>query len=108
MKQFKKLAMAIAGLWCCMVVNAHDIEVDGIYYNIFTTTEVEVTFKGSSFYEYDDEYTGKVEIPESVTCNGKTYSVTSIGRHALAARLQTRAVTWMRIATTSVTFAMLK
>ena len=57
MKQFKKLAMAIAGLWCCMVVNAHDIEVDGIYYNIFTTTEVEVTFKGSSFYEYDDEYT---------------------------------------------------
>lgn len=82
MKQFKKLAMAIAGLWCCMVVNAHDIEVDGIYYNIFTTTEVEVTFKGSSFYEYDDEYTGKVEIPESVTCNGKTYSVTSIGNYA--------------------------
>lgn len=78
MKQFKKLAMAIAGLWCCMAANAHDFEVDGIYYNILTTAKVEITFKGSSYYEY----TGKVEIPESVTYNGKTYSVTSIGDEA--------------------------
>ena len=83
MKQFKKLAMAIAGLWCCMAANAHDFEVDGIYYNIFTTTEVEVTFKGSNNKSYD-EYAGKVEIPESVAYNGKTYSVTSIGEEAFS------------------------
>lgn len=82
MKQFKKLAMAIAGLWCCMAANAHDFEVDGIYYNILTTAKVEITFKGSSYYEYDNEYTGKAEIPESVTYNGNTYSVTSIGDRA--------------------------
>ena len=81
MKQFKKLAMAIAGLWCCMAANAHDFEVDGIYYNLFTSTEVEVTFKGSNNTSYD-EYAGKVEIPESVTYNGNTYSVTSIGDRA--------------------------
>ncbi len=68
----------------CMLVsfyaNAHDFEVDGIYYNILTTTEVEVTF-GSSYY---DEYAGKVEIPESISYNGSTYSVTSIGNHAFS------------------------
>ena len=84
MKQFKKLAMAIAGLWCCMTANAHDFEVDGIYYNILTTAKVEITFKGSSYYEYDNEYTGKVEIPESVTYNGKTYSVEGIVEDAFA------------------------
>ena len=82
MKQFKKLAMLIAGLWCCMAMNAHDFKVDGIYYNILTTTEVGVTFRGSSYTEYSNEYTGEVEIPESVTYNGNTYSVTSIGEDA--------------------------
>ena len=82
MKQFKKLAMLMAGLWCCIAVNAHDFQRNGIYYNILTTKSVEVTFKGSSYFEYSDEYAGKVEIPESVTYNGKTYSVTSIGQSA--------------------------
>lgn len=58
--------------------NAHDFEVDGIYYNILTTTEVEVTFDSS----YYNEYAGKVEIPESISYNGGTYSVTSIGEQA--------------------------
>ena len=84
MKKIKKLAMLIAGLWCCMTANAHDFEVDGIYYNILTTAKVEITFKGSSYYEYDNEYTGKVEIPESVTYNGKTYSVEGIVEDAFA------------------------
>ena len=82
MKQFKKLAMLMAGLWCCMAVNAHDFQRNGIYYNILKTKSVEVTFKGSSYHEYDNEYTGKAEIPESVTYNGNTYSVTSIGDRA--------------------------
>ncbi len=62
--------------------NAHDFEVDGIYYNILTAIEVEVAFRGNSYNEYSDEYAGKVEIPESISYNGSTYSVTSIGYYA--------------------------
>ena len=60
---------------------AHDFEVDGIYYNYLdeTAKTVEVTCKGSNYFSYDDEYTGSVTIPSSVTYSSTTYSVTSIG-----------------------------
>lgn len=68
---------------------AHDFEAqnsDGvtIYYNILSETykTVEVTFKGSEGFEYDDEYIGSVIIPKNVTYNGSIYSVTSIGNMA--------------------------
>ena len=67
---------------------AHDIEVanaDGvtIYYSYTNnSTELAVTYRGSSYDSYDNEYSGNVVIPETVTYNGKTYSVTSIGRYA--------------------------
>ena len=51
-----------------------------IYYNyINNNTELAVTYRGSSAYDYSYEYNGKVVIPKSVTYNNKTYSVTSIG-----------------------------
>ena len=68
--------------------SAHDIAVqnaDGvtIYYNfINNNTELAVTYRGSYSYSYSNEYTGNVVIPESVTYNEKTYSVTSIGSFA--------------------------
>ena len=68
-------------LLCTTMASAHDFEVGGIYYNILSDTDrtVEVTFKGRSYSEYSEEYTGCVVIPESVTYNGTTYNVTSIG-----------------------------
>ena len=42
---------------------------------------MEVTYRGSSYSSYD-EYSGEVIIPETVTYNGITYSVTSIGDKA--------------------------
>ena len=56
---------------------AHDFEVDGIYYKITdeTTKTVEVTYRGTSYDEYSNEYSGSIVIPE--TTSG--YSVTSIG-----------------------------
>ena len=64
---------------------AHDIAVansDGktIYY-IYTNnnTELAVSYRGSNSSSYSNEYSGDVAIPESVTYNGITYSVTSIG-----------------------------
>ena len=68
--------------------SAHDIEVknsDGvtIYYNyINNNSELAVSYRGNSYDSYSYEYSGNVVIPESVTYNGKTYSVTSIGGSA--------------------------
>ena len=63
---------------------AHDFEVDGIYYNR-DGTNATVTYKGSSGTSYSNEYSGSVVIPETVTYNGTTYSVTSIGFNAFYA-----------------------
>ena len=71
---------------CSSVAFAHSFEVDGIYYNITnsTTKEVAVTYSGSSYSSVANEYTGNVVIPESVTYNDATYSVTSIGGSAFS------------------------
>ena len=71
-------------------VFAHDIEVansDGvtIYYTWQNNnTELAVSYFGNSAGDYTNEYTGNVIIPESVTYDGKTYPVTSIGGGAFA------------------------
>lgn len=67
---------------------AHDIEVknsDGVtiyYCYINNQTELEVSYRGSYVRDYSNEYSGSVVIPTSVTYNGKTYQVTSIGDYA--------------------------
>ena len=73
-------------LLCSAVAFAHDFEVGGIYYNITDATNktVAVTYRGNSYSSYYNEYIGDVVIPESVTYNGTTYSVTSIGNYAFA------------------------
>ena len=63
----------------CTMASAHDFKVDGICYNITTSYEVEVTYEGN---DYLNDYKGYVSIPKSVTYNGTTYSVTSIGDNA--------------------------
>ena len=81
-KTFFKSLLTIACLLCSIGVYAHDFEVDGIYYNKLSSTEVEVTFRGGYYNDYSNEYTGSVVIPESVNYNGANYSVTSIGESA--------------------------
>ena len=70
--------LATTTLW------AHDFEVDGIYYNYLEGNNVEVTYRGDYYDNYDNEYSGEVTIPSTVTYNGTTYSVTSIGEMAFA------------------------
>ena len=60
---------------------AHDFEVDGIYYNI-NGSEATVTYKGIESTQYEYDYSGDVSIPSTVTYNGATYSVTTIGNNA--------------------------
>ncbi len=84
MKKFNSLMLAVIGLLCSINASAHDFEVDGIYYNITSSTDkmVEVTYRGGDYNSYTNEYSGVVIIPESVTYNGSIYSVTSIGSSA--------------------------
>ena len=71
-----------------LVASAHDIEVknaDGvtIYYNYINNgTELEVTFRGSKYDSFSNEYQGNVAIPEEVTYMNRTRKVTSIGNRA--------------------------
>ena len=67
---------------------SHNIEVqnsDGktIYYNfINNNTELAVTFRGGSFSDYENEYSGDIVIPGFVVYEDVTYPVTSIVRYA--------------------------
>ena len=82
MKTVKTWLFTIASLLCSITANAHDFVVNGIYYNKTSNTEVSVTYRGSSYYDYSNEYSGNVVIPSTVTYSGKEYSVTSIGDDA--------------------------
>ena len=76
MKKFFTLFLVLittTALW------AEDFSVDGIYYDYLEGKNVEVTYKGISSSEYSNEYSDAVTIPASVTYEGTTYSVTSIG-----------------------------
>ena len=76
----KKLFLLLTLLLCTSMAWAHDVEVDGIYYNLNQTYKTAtVTFKGFSFSSYDNEYSGEVVIPENFIYDGITYSVTSLG-----------------------------
>ena len=63
-----------------------EIEIDGICYNITDEDAkcVEVTYKGSSYYEEKNEYSGSVVIPSTIAIEGTTYHVTAIGDYAFA------------------------
>ena len=77
----KKIFLLLTHLLCTSMSWAHDVEVDGIYYNLNQTNKTAtVTFKGSSYDSYDNEYSGEVVIPENFIYGGITYSVTSLGQ----------------------------
>ncbi|MBO5703177.1 MAG: leucine-rich repeat protein [Bacteroidaceae bacterium] len=80
----KSPLLVLAMMLCTTPLFAHDFEVDGIFYNITSDEDmtVAVTFKGLYYDSYYAEYSGNITIPESLTFNEKTYSVTSIGSSA--------------------------
>lgn len=60
---------------------AYDFEVDGVYYNITSSSNprtVEVTYRNENY----NCYSGEIEIPSTITHNGNTYTVTRIGNKA--------------------------
>ncbi len=94
MKHFflKSLLFGIFSLWSIKAA-AYDCVVDGIYYNLDTTAKTaSVTYQdylveGDFYfdgYRYYSVYNGSVTIPSSISYNGTTYSVTSIGNYAFS------------------------
>ena len=76
--RIKKLWLStIAALWCSLSASAHDFEVGGIYYRITSPTDLTVAVTSG-----DTKYSGSITIPDTVTYNSETYSVTSIGVQA--------------------------
>ena len=79
-KLFTFLFVLIAGVG---TICASDTQVNGIYYDFDKTTQTAtVTYRGDRYNTYNNEYSGAVIIPSSVSYNGITYSVTSIGSRA--------------------------
>ena len=81
----KKLFSLFIATLCALSIWAEDFQVDGIYYNILTdkTNEVEVTCQ-HKWSSDNYSYLTTALIPETVTYNGTTYSVTSIGYRTFA------------------------
>ena len=76
----KKYFLLLTLLCLSLSARAHDAEVDGIFYNLDADNKTAtVTFQGDNYDSYNNEYSGDVVIPETVTYNGITYSVTSLG-----------------------------
>ena len=57
---------------------AYNFEVDGIYYNIYSSENNTVSVTNNNY----NSYSGSITIPDKVTNNQKEYSVTSIGDDA--------------------------
>lgn len=72
----KKLLLSILMIVLPVLASAYDACIDGIYYN-FNGETASVTYYDE--YNYGASYSGDVIVPESVTYDGKTYRVTSIG-----------------------------
>ena len=77
MKPIKHLLITIAMLLCSATASAYDFEVDGIYYNITSITDLTVEVTNG-----DNEYSDKVIIPETVVYKSKVLKVTSISPYA--------------------------
>ncbi len=84
----KKNLFLLVMMMLPVVASAHDIEVKNaddvtIYYNYANNgTELAVTFRGTSYSDYSNEYFGNVVIPEEVTYMNETRRVTYIENRA--------------------------
>ncbi len=83
MKNFIFTTLLLTVSLCAATASyAHDVEIDGIYYEINRTDKTaSVTYKGDNYDAYD-EYQGSVVIPSRITISGNAYSVKSINNHA--------------------------
>ncbi len=71
-----KLLLLLITLFSCIIANAYDFKVDGLYYNILSEDDRTVETTGCNYRDY---ISGEIEIPKKLIYNNKTYTVTTIG-----------------------------
>ena len=88
MKTIKFFLTTIAVLLGSVMANAYDFEVDGIYYNILSSTDLtaEVTHG-------DNKYTGDVIIPSTVNYKSRDLAVIAIGDSAFSGCTELNSIT---------------
>ena len=69
---------------CASRLDYHDFEVGGNYYKIVDNISriVKVSYKGSDWEDYEQEYLDTIVIPDIVTYKHRDYRVTEIGDNA--------------------------
>jgi hypothetical protein len=100
----RTLLLTLALVSTATTALAYDFVVKGIYYDI-NGDEATVTYKSKGYYNangnYIDDYindnSGDVVIPETVTYNGNTYTVTAVGNYAFYNRNASIALTSISI-----------
>ena len=74
-------------LFCCLLsattLFAYDVQVGGLYYNLLKSNNAKVTYINAKTEDFTSYNIGwdikKAEIPSSISVNGQTYRVISIG-----------------------------
>ena len=81
-KTYSKIMMLSVAFMISMATFA-ETKINGVYYNLDgNKREAQVTYNESAPASSSASYSGAVTIPQSVTHEGKEYSVTSIGEEA--------------------------
>ncbi|MCF0243864.1 MAG: leucine-rich repeat domain-containing protein [Bacteroidaceae bacterium] len=81
MNSFKHYSLTLLfALISTISAQAYDFEVDGIYYNITSSTDL--TCEVTTQMPWVGSYSGDITIPSTVFFEGKTYNVTGIGDYA--------------------------
>lgn len=74
---FSRVFLLAICLFYSNAINAYDFEVNGLYYNILSNNQVEITY-----HQDYKHYSRELVIPEKVKYEGKEYDVTCIGELA--------------------------
>lgn len=80
MKHIKHWLMTVAVLLCSVTASAQSFEVDGIFYNVTSSTDLTAEVVPC----VNNKYEGSIVIPSQVSYLNKEYTVTRVGSHAFS------------------------
>ncbi len=80
MKHIKHWLMTVAVLLCSVTMNAQSFEVDGIFYNVTSSTDLTAEVVPC----VNNKYEGSIVIPSQVSYLNKEYTVTRVGDRAFS------------------------
>ena len=72
----------IVSLFFTAVIFAYDAKINGIYYYLNSSDKTAEVTSSYNIYNSNNNYSGDITIPSTISHNGTTYNVTSIGIRA--------------------------